>query len=311
LTIARHPFTLRARKEMEGTMTKLVGIGECMIELSQAGDGLLRKSFAGDVVNTLWYARAPGMHCAFFTGLGTDAMSEEMIAFLQSNDISCAQIARIEARNPGLYMIQLDGAERSFSYWRDTSAARMLAHDPPLMTRAIDSADALYFSGITLAILPGADRANLIDALHKARAAGKPVAFDPNIRPKLWPDPAKMREAITDAVSCASLVLPSFDDEAAAFGDASPIETAKRYQRAGADLVIVKDGPNPTLICGADGDHTIDTPHVAAPVDTTGAGDSFNGAFLSAYLLDGDAIAAVRAAQACAGRVICHHGALM
>jgi 2-dehydro-3-deoxygluconokinase len=282
-----------------------------MVELSQAGAGLYRRGFAGDVVNTLCYARRalPGdWEVAFHTGLGTDRESEEMAAFLASIGIDAGGALRVPDRRPGLYMIHLDGAERSFSYWRDRSAARLLASDPAALDAALALADAVYLSGITLAILPAADRDRLMEAL--AGFAGL-VAFDPNVRPALWDDLDEMRVAVTAAAARAELVLPTFDDEAAAFGDAEPAASAARYRTRPEQTVLVKDGPRPVHVLGPGGTAVVDTPPVTDAVDTTGAGDAFNGAALAALLTGAEPEAAVRAGQAMAARVIRHHGAIL
>ncbi|MEM8540260.1 MAG: sugar kinase, partial [Pseudomonadota bacterium] len=233
------------------------------------------------------------------------------LTFLSDAKIDTTNIRRVPDRRPGLYMIHLNGAERSFSYWRDTSAARLLAADINHLSLAIENADALYFSGITLAILSKQDRNAMLACLKNAAEAGKLVAFDPNIRPALWSDDAEMREAITQAAASANLVLPSFDDEANNFGDANPEATAQRYQAAGCDIVIVKNGAEDVLVAEGKNRTTLDTPPVMEPVDTTGAGDSFNGAFLADYVETLDLVEATRAAQACSAKVICHYGALM
>ena len=289
-----------------------------MVELSSAGDeGHMRLSFAGDVLNTLWYAQlnfaqsAKNWNAGFLSAVGTDPMSDQMLSFLSDANIDTATVRRVADRRPGLYMIHLDGAERSFSYWRDSSAAKLLAADTDHLSQAIEQADALYFSGITLAILSKHDRGTMLACLKKATAAGKLVAFDPNIRPALWADETEMRDAITQAAGCANLVLPSFDDEANNFGDADPEATAKRYQAAGCNVVIVKNGAEGVLIADGSDRITLDTPPVKMPLDTTGAGDSFNGAFLADYVERMELVPAVRAAQACSAQVICHYGALM
>jgi len=293
---------------------KLVGIGECMVELSQAEGGLMRKSFAGDVFNSLWYARAAlpeDWSVGFLSAVGTDPTSDEMISFIESAGISCGPVRRLPQHRPGLYMIHLDGAERSFSYWRDTSAARQLAADATHLKNVLSTADVVYLSGITLAILSDEDLAHLHAALTAARARGCFVAFDPNIRPALWRGADHLRATIGKTASVASLVFPSFDDEQAAFGDATPQATLKRYRGYGAEQVVVKNGAGDVL-CYLDGETQLyDTPPVAAPVDTTGAGDSFNGAYLASYLQHNDGAQAVRAGQNCAAQVICHHGALV
>lgn len=289
-----------------------------MVELSSAGEqGLMRLSFAGDVLNTLWYAQSDfaqsdkKWNAGFLSAVGNDPMSDQMLTFLSDAKIDTASIRRVPDRRPGLYMIHLDGAERSFSYWRDTSAAKLLATDIDHLSHAIENADALYFSGITLAILSKQDRNAMLACLKIAADAGKLVAFDPNIRPALWSGGAEMRDAITQAAASATLVLPSFDDEANNFGDADPEATAKRYQAAGCNVVVVKNGAEDVLIADGENRKILATPPVETPLDTTGAGDSFNGAFLAEYVENMELAAAVRAAQACSAQVICHYGALM
>ncbi len=296
-------------------MTKtLLGIGECMIELSQAEGGLLRKSFAGDVFNSLWYARAglpESWTVSFLSAVGTDPTSDEMVQFISDAGVSCAHMRRIEARRPGLYMIHLEGAERSFSYWRETSAARLLAEDHAHMRSAIFDADVVYLSGITLAILPDADVEALLVVLDDARTEGKLVAFDSNIRPALWASKERMKRLIGGAAAVSSVVFPSFDDEQAAFGDKTTEDTLARYAGYGAERVVLKNGAAEVCVHEAGRTVVIPTPNVEQIRDTTGAGDSFNGAFLASYVQQGDMAQAVKAGQTCAGQVIGHHGALV
>jgi 2-dehydro-3-deoxygluconokinase len=277
-----------------------------MVELSPAGEDLYRRAFAGDVVNTLWYARAAlprGWGVRFHSGFGTDPLSNGMRGFLEEAGIGCGTSPVVPDRRPGLYMISLAGAERSFSYWRESSAARRLASGG--LAAALEGATMAYLSGITLGILSAGDRATLLGAL---RASGAAVAFDPNIRPALWPDAAEMRDAITEAAALAHVVLPSLDDERTHFGDVDARATARRY--AGR-LVVVKDGGGPVLVSD-DGRITLaETAPVPDAVDTTGAGDSFNGAFLAGWATHGDVMRAVAEGQAMAARVIRHRGALM
>lgn len=293
---------------------RIVAIGECMIELAAAGEGLYRKGFAGDTFNTAWYLRrelGADWRVAYLTALGTDTTSDEMLAFFAEADIETDPVRRIDGAMPGLYMIHLDGAERSFSYWRDTSAARQLAADPGHLEAAFADGDAFYFSGITLAILPATDRNALLEKLGAAKAAGKAVAFDPNIRPRLWPDPAEMRRSIEAAAGVSTICLPSFPDEEAAFGDASLAETADRYLGLGADEVVVKDGPDPALVADADTREQIAAETVTQALDTTGAGDSFSAAYFAARLDGLPPVDSARKGHALAAQVVQHYGALL
>lgn len=286
-----------------------------MVELSQAGNGLLRQGFAGDTLNTAWYVRAclpAGWAVDYATLLGRDALSDQMAGFIAAAGIGTGRIGRHPDRVPGLYLIALREGERSFTYWRDRSAARCMAEDPAWLETACAGADVIYVSGISYAILPPEGRARLRDRLATARQNGQRVVFDPNIRPRLWSDAAVLRQEISAAAAVADIVLPSHDDEAQHFGDATPADTARRYRDLGAAEVLVKNGGGPMVACLAGGAPQ-DLPALprVTPVDTTGAGDSFNGGYLAARLTGADIPDAARQGHAVAMRVVMHHGALM
>lgn len=295
-------------------MTSILGIGECMIELSSEGPDLWRQKFSGDVFNSLWYARGhspKGTEIGFHTAVGTDPMSDQMLSFIQSGGIDCEDTPRIADRRPGLYAIHLNGAERSFTYWRDTSAAKMMVRQPGPLWHRVAAADVVYFSGITLAILPEEDLEELLVGLKEHKKDGAVLAFDPNIRPHLWHDKTRMLDVITRAAALSDLVLPSFDDEATAFGDASPESSAMRYADLGVDHVVVKNGASDTIHLSAGKMTAFPVVPIDGIVDTTAAGDSFNGAYVASLLRGFSVEDAIRAAQNCAGQVIRHKGAIV
>lgn len=285
-----------------------------MVELSAAGDGLWRQGFSGDVFNALWYARALSadhIKIAFHTGLGTDPLSDQMLEFGQNAGIDWANTQRFKERRPGLYSIHLNNGERSFTYWRDTSAARMMMREPEALWAKVEAAEVIYFSGITLAILPPQDCASFLDGLQLHQKDTAKIVFDPNIRPHLWQDTDRMRSSISQAAALSDIVLPSFDDETAAFGDSGPIETAKRYQGLGVDHVVVKNGPGDTVHLQDGALTSFPVPAVKQVVDTTAAGDSFNGAYIASLIAGVSTTDAIHVAQQCAGLVIGCKGALV
>lgn len=285
-----------------------------MVELAPGADGRFAIGFAGDTFNTAWYLRRAlpmTWQVDYLTAIGDDRVSDGMLAFFEAEGIGTAHVRRISGSGVGLYMITLDRGERSFSYWRSTAAARRLAEQRDLLVTALQGARLAYLSGITLAILPDADRAHLLDALTVARRAGTILAFDPNMRPRLWPDLAGMRAAVMQAAAGMDIVLPSFDEEAAQFGDTDPATTARRYTQAGAGLVVVKNGPGEIVLRQGDVETRYQPPEVLHVVDSTAAGDSFNAGFLAALLTGDPADAALAKGAALARRVIGASGALV
>lgn len=285
-----------------------------MVELSQTDAGTYRRGFAGDTFNAAWYARRalpPEWEVAFGSCIGTDEVSGQMADFMAGEGIDTSSLRRVPDRGVGLYMISLADGERSFTYWRDSAAARTLADDTAWLDATLDRADHVHVSGITLAILSPEARGRLVAALSRARAAGTGISLDTNIRTRLWESETAMRETLMRAATVSDIVLPGFDEEAVAFGDRTPSETVARYRSAGAALVVVKNGPGAILLGDASGETAIDVARVDPVVDTTAAGDSFAGAFLAARLQGAGAQEAVIAAARVAGRVIGARGALV
>ena len=155
-------------------------------------------------------------------------------------------------------------------------------------------------------------RSNLLEALKYARENGSIIVFDTNLRPHSWEGTYKMRAVITCAAAASNIILPSFDDEANYFGDTDPVATIERYQRSGAELVVVKSGVSEVVASSPDLVSTSYNPNIVEnPVDTTAAGDSFNAGFLSTYLVTSNLKQALGAGSELSAQVINQRGALV
>jgi 2-dehydro-3-deoxygluconokinase len=294
----------------------LLTIGECMVEMAPDGHGKYAMNFAGDTLNTAWYAKRclkgqDDYAVGYLTSVGTDGISDKMVDFLETSGIKTPHISRIPDRTVGLYMIQLDNGERSFAYWRDNSAAKLLARDPDALDAAFSGDPILLFSGITLAILSPEHRQNLIDALARARSQGAQVVFDTNIRPRLWETPEITKTWLSKAASIADVMLPSFDEEQDMFGDTKPQDTALRYRDLGAHTVIVKNGAH-EMYAWSQGEGGISiSPDPVTPIDSTAAGDSFNAGYITARMQGADLEGALRTGMTLSAQVVQHRGALV
>jgi len=291
---------------------RTVAIGEAMIEMAVIGDDTYRRGYAGDTFNTAWHMSQlakGGCTVGFVTKVGQDSASNGFVAQLVADGLDTACIGQISDRAMGLYMIELQDTERHFHYWRSNSAARLLADDPDWLTDAIGNAGLIHFSGISLAIISEKAREYLWQVLAAARANGACVSFDPNVRPKLWSSPNETKTTLSRFFEITDIVLPSFDDEAALWGDRSPQVTIERFRKAGVGEIVVKNGAGPVRACSVGGEIVLTTPAVTDICDTSGAGDAFNAGYLAARLNAADQSAAIRTAQLMSAAVIQHFGA--
>jgi 2-dehydro-3-deoxygluconokinase len=295
-------------------MMTAICIGECMVELRAEGPDLYRRSFAGDAYNTAVYLKrsSPKLDVAFCTGIGTDPMSADMRRSWESEGIDARLAFPVADRTPGLYLIETDAkGERQFHYWRKDSAATRWWQE--IKTHSVEAvfgdADLIYFSGISLGILTSEERGAFLRTLRGLKHRGR-IAFDPNLRLRLWPAVAEAHDVFEEVVAVSDIVLPSSQDLDALYAPAKAEAHAERLIKLGAREFAITDGENGCWIYNGALQRLNLAERVNA-VDTSGAGDAFNGAYLAARLAGHEPKTAAMRGMRLAGEVITHTGAII
>lgn len=306
-------------------MQRVIIYGECMVELYQLVENVYHQNFAGDVFNTAVYLKRvnPALQVDFFSAIGTDLISDKLLAAVEAEKLGSSVLLRSKTARPGLYMINTDAfGERSFVYWRDSSAARqsMQLYRAKVAASSTDpllGADWFYYSGISLAILSPQDREDLFSLIDDLKARGVKIAFDPNYRPVLWGSVESARDAFIRAYQTADLALPGLDDHKVLFGATRCADVVQQLHALGTPEIVVKNGKEGAWLAWQDSPagplHSAQTPAVPVKkvVDTTAAGDSFNGGYLAARLAGQAPQQAAALAAALAAFVVEHTGAIV
>ena len=267
---------------------RILAIGEPMVEFNQTGaDGgkLYLQGFGGDTSNFAIAAARQGADVGYVCALGDDAYGAMLRALCREEGVDQTCVSIDPEAFTAIYVVTHDADGHRFSFFRRGSAASRLG--PAMLPRAaIESASVLHLSGISLAISKTACDAGLA-AIAIARNAGVRVSFDTNLRLKLWPV-ARARRVMNSVIAQSDICLPSHDDLAAITGLVEPEALIDHCLRLGAGVVALKTGGAGAWIADAHRRVRI-APHRCRPVDATGAGDVFGGAFV-ARLVAGDDI---------------------
>lgn len=294
-------------------MAGVVAIGECMVELALNGPGTALVSYAGDTFNTAVYLRRLGRAASYATALGGgDPFSGEILRRMDEEGVGRELVVEAPNRLPGLYAIEQDGhGNRRFYYWRGEAPARdyLELADLGRLEAAMRAAELVYVSGITLAVVGERGRALLLPLLAKMSAAGVPVAVDANYRARLWPGPEIGGTAMRAAIGNARYASLS-DEDVEAIGGAGASALAQEWAAKGVEVVL-RHKDRRIEVTTAAGVESFAPPHLVPVVDTTGAGDAFNAAYLAARLKGQEISLAVAAARRLAAVVVQHPGAII
>lgn len=289
----------------------VVALGEPMVEFNQtrAGQPQYLQGFGGDTSNAIIACARQGVPCAYLTRIGNDTFGHMLRDLWHRESVGTQGVQTDSAAHTGVYFVTHDTDGKSghtFSYLRKDSAASRMTPDF-LPRELIANAKFLHVSGISQAISASACD-TVCAAIDIARSAGVQIAYDTNLRLRLWGIDAA-RAVITRSIGLADYVLPSLEDMLQIAQLSEPEVILDWCFAHGARNVVLKLGRDGCIAATRE-TRTRIAGHRVSAVDATGAGDCFDGALL-ARLVAGDALAvAARYANAAAALTTIGFGAV-
>jgi 2-dehydro-3-deoxygluconokinase len=285
---------------------KIVCIGEPLFEFNQApGKPYYLPGHGGDTSNCAIAAARQGASVAYVTAIGVDEFGDSFMDLWDGEGVDTTRVIRNPNADTGAYFVTHTPEGHSFSYLRRGSAASLFSRaDVP--EDYIECARIVHVSGISQAISQSACEA-VRHVVGEAHRKGVMVSYDPNLRLKLWPL-ERARAVIHEAVALAHIVLPALEDGVALTGLSDPDAIVDFYLELGPSIVALTLGSEGVLVATRDARSRI-SGHSVEAVDATGAGDTFDGAFLARFLEKGDPFEAARYANAAAALSTLRYGA--
>ena len=284
-------------------------LGEPLLEFNQIQDNKKKSyisGFGGDTSNTAISVARQGMSAGFMGKVGKDQFGRELLELWKREAVDYSHVSIHPEAPTGIYFVTHDADGHHFTYYRSGSAACQMT---PLDVPKDDLAQTriLHLSAITQAI-SGSSCETAFAAIHQARKHGVKVSYDTNLRLKLWSLECA-KDVINRTVPLCEVLLPSLDDVSSLTGLRDPDAITEYYLELGAKLVVLKQGSLGVLV--SNGKEKLHIPgHTVQAIDATGAGDTFNGAFLSEWLRKDDPFAAAEYANAAAALSTTNYGAV-
>jgi sugar/nucleoside kinase (ribokinase family) len=249
----------------------------------------------GAAANVAVWARRLGAHVTLLGKIGDDTLGTLMHTHLRAEGVGDHVILVPGGLSTRVGILVSADGEHSFVI-DHTKVLRFEDGDAPL--RLLDGADAVFFNGYDIFL--ASSTSFLAPLLDEARARRVPVMFDPSSFALIQ---AFGRDRLMAGVGPLDLLLAN-DAEADVLRGDGPPGALDAYAR----LAVVKEGPRGASAYGPGASWHAPARPVAV-VDTTGAGDAFDAAFMVQWLTTGDVEAALRAGNRLGAHVAAHLGA--
>jgi ribokinase len=267
---------------------RLPGVGETVT------GGTLLVNHGGKGANQAVAARRLGAEVRFIGCVGDDASGRDIRAALEAEGIDVGGLAVTREAATGTALIVVDGQGRN------QIAVAPGANWRLALEHARSRRDDFAWAHIVVCQLE-TPLETLAFALEEARRRGAATLLNP----------APVREGLPDIWPLVDYLTPNEGEAARLTGIAvrdrrSAADAARALRARGVGTAVVTLGADGALACGADGEIAVPA-HAVAVVDTTAAGDAFNGAL--AVALGGPLEEALRFASATAALACTRRGA--
>lgn len=273
-------------------MKKLCAVGEALIDFIPEKQGFALKDVmrfkrvaGGAPANVAAAVAKLGGDSRFVTQLGEDAFGEHIMEVFKKCKIDTDYIARSKEHDTALAFVSLkEDGNRDFMFYRRNSADMMLQPNQ-LAEGVLDDVQILHYCSVSLVDCPMKDTHRWM--IKRMQDLGRWISFDPNVRLSLWNDASACQQTIREFLPFAHIIKIS-DEELSFISGMEKIEDALDFFFEGScELLIYTMGKDGARCYRKDRSFIEVSGFKVDVFDTTGAGDSFIGAFLFRLLHDG------------------------
>ena len=288
-------------------------IGEAMIEISNIKNSMYKQSFAGDTLNFCNYLDKKKLNAFFLSAIGKSEINQSLLNFVKSKKISTKYIKQINQFEIGLYLIKnKDNGEKQFFYWRDESAAKQYFNNIDFLNlyKELKNFDYIYFSGITLSIIHISKLNNFIKLLNLLKSKKIKIVFDFNIRPSRW-NKKNLNIFLDSVLKFVDICFLSGEDMNY-WKNKNNIKSYEQIVRKyKLKHSIFRKNAKFTYVFLNKTRYVFKNKLLKTVVDTSGAGDGFNAAYLSNFIVNNDPVLALKAGSSLGSKIVMKKGAIV
>lgn len=264
----------------------IAALGELLIDFTEAGKSaggmkLFEQNPGGAPANMLAVASHMGYSTSFIGKVGKDMQGEFLKKTLENEGIGTRSLIMDEKYFTTLAFVEIDAnGERNFSFARKPGAdTQLLARE--LDRELLENCRVFHFGSLSLTDEPAKEAT--IEAVNIAKSSNAIISYDPNYRASLWKNEDTAVCAMKSVIPMVDIMKVSDEESLLLTGASDYLSAVHELIAMGPKLVAITLGADGVLISTNNRTEIIKGFKVKA-IDTTGAGDSFWGGFVSSLL---------------------------
>lgn len=279
---------------------EIISLGELLVEIMRPEidvphrkvDRLYKGPFpSGAPANYIDTVARMSIPFSFSTGfvgtIGNDEFGEVILEKLKNDLVDVSKIKVEENSTTGIAFNQYDSDGSRKFIFAAGAAGQVLPED--LEEDYFSNVKALHIMGSSLSISESS-RNSCYKAIEIAKSINPQViiSFDPNLRPEML-DINTILNISKPILENTKILFPSGEEAEMLAGVKGSLKACKKLIEKGLKLVVLKQGKEGCTIFSSDNVNGIKVNgYKVEEIDPTGAGDSFDGAFIVGYLAGWD-----------------------
>lgn len=260
---------------------RVVCLGEALVDficerpvarLADAGTFVPR--LGGSVANIAVAAARFGARAELLGGAGNDEWGRWLRERLAAEGVGVDHFVLAGRASSHAFVAVDSSGEPQFSF--HAGADRSIAGAGERLEEALAGDPGVLVVGSDT-LLEAAERDLTLRAERLARECGWDVVFDPNLRPRRWPDEGTMLAAVGAAGESATLIKCNEREAAALTGGREAAAAAEALLDRGASAVVITCGPDGAILATVGQIERVPATGDLEVLDATGAGDCVAG----------------------------------
>lgn len=259
----------------------------------------------GSAANTAVELSRLGLKVAMLGCAGDDPLADQALQGMRAAGVDLSRVSRPRgtakgSAATGLFFVAVTPDGQRTMFGGRGANASLSPGDIDL--GVIETSRWLHLSGYPLMAPPG--REALGTAARAARRAGIPVSLDVGIGPAT----REWRAAVTELAASVDVLLPNEMEARSLVAESDPARMARRLHTYDVQMLAIKLGADGCYVSTGSEAWALPAFDIE-PVDSTGAGDAFDAAFIAGQLTGLDVRASALLANAVGGLVTQVRGA--